>query len=1052
MLNNPRFNYGDRSVDLSAAYNVIKSLDLLSLYQQNYPAGQVKQLSSFEYAVTCIHPDRHNNGDANPSMHINSEKKVYHCKGCEARGNQIDLLKHAYGMEWGPDLTTAVLGPNTPYREDRGDNNPTWSSKAMPPFTDPRHSQTKVINDLAQNTVREQYYYTQDGDKQFRNTRVEKFKGEDRSKSSRDTKTFFAEFWDTEKGKWEIYKDATSTRAEALGYDVKSLSYGTNKGETLLLVEGEKCVNFCQELGLGSFTLSKLANKEQALSRVESKLIVVLVDNDTAGEKWCEDIEKVLTKLGKDYRVIKWSDHGVPPAGDIEEYLQLPGRSKETFLDLLTESFNKPPAVSSIKPANLVVLPNRSNQQPTSALQKPNRPLAIEYVNASLIEIKQLSLDNKWSRDEFELFLGLLESQRERDKCGHSLRMLKEPPVITFADVLPDVPLRGYLSRHCRALKVEEVALVAALFTIGAGMIQLGTELELHGPNEHLVPPFLFTLLVSRPGGGKTPLLKPLRKALTSMFSSVVQKYEEDHKQWKKDYFDWERGKKGREEYEEPPAEPILNPMYLDDFTPEAALSLISKNPNYPILGFPDEASAMFAERGRYSSAKSSAGDRMSSLYNGETVTVFRKGEGVSFSAKAGAVILGGIQPHVLQNYVKSLPVQSGQIERFLIVPLVETGKRTIETTQPKNCSRVDFTGVLVQVFQELRGYAPRTYGLSPDAYTIFSNQYNRYVDERESSRGTPLEGCYSKAQEIIGRFALVLHLLSSAVKGSGKPDSLITKEAMSQAVLLADFYVFNMSKQLSSLDPANGIFLEVFEHIKSGAKTPSDIMKKYSGKKLILVRDNLPDWLSTLEESGSIKLAKSSNRKGVSIEFIKDSVLNEGVMETTENRPQETVEDAIAHQPRPDLKSVATQSLSQASEKSTQLGVNSPQLLGPSGGEDPLPTGRGERRSLSLGDGSIPRYKPLDDGKLPLHLTCIDIRYKDGEFILEDAFKDGNYNDIYMRSKSIDDWGYYFNGGSTVIVSVYVGDKDTLFTVKGAEQFTPVIKWLKENIPLRDD
>ena len=93
----------------------------------------------------------------------------------------------------------------------------------------------------------------------------------------------------------------------------------------VFVVEGEKCTDLAIELGLPAVTSSHgsgSANKSDWQPLVDTNaMIVLLPDNDAAGEKYISDVSRIIFGLNPDAQIKIVRLPGLPAGGDIEQYI-----------------------------------------------------------------------------------------------------------------------------------------------------------------------------------------------------------------------------------------------------------------------------------------------------------------------------------------------------------------------------------------------------------------------------------------------------------------------------------------------------------------------------------------------------------------------------------------------------------------------------------------------------------------------------------------------------------------------------------------------------------
>lgn len=149
-------------------------------------------------------------------------------------------------------------------------------------------------------------------------------------------KKFFPYMYDKTKDAYNE-KSAFSQDCKREIYHLVDVNKAIEKDEYVFFVEGEKCVEILRALGLTATCVVGGANawkKPQSnfyVSSLCSARVIVLPDNDTAGRNFAEQVAKDIMAVSNLVKVITLE--GLPPKGDIEQWLQL-GGTKEKLLEL----------------------------------------------------------------------------------------------------------------------------------------------------------------------------------------------------------------------------------------------------------------------------------------------------------------------------------------------------------------------------------------------------------------------------------------------------------------------------------------------------------------------------------------------------------------------------------------------------------------------------------------------------------------------------------------------------------------------------------------------
>jgi hypothetical protein len=122
-------------------------------------------------------------------------------------------------------------------------------------------------------------------------------------------------------------------------YRLPQVLKAVEKGDTIFLVEGEKCVHQVLALGLVGTTtsggaLSWRAHSGEYVPYFKGARVVVLPDNDESGRQYAKDVVQDLSGIAASVRKLELP--GLPEKGDIVDWVQS-GGTKEKLIELLNK-------------------------------------------------------------------------------------------------------------------------------------------------------------------------------------------------------------------------------------------------------------------------------------------------------------------------------------------------------------------------------------------------------------------------------------------------------------------------------------------------------------------------------------------------------------------------------------------------------------------------------------------------------------------------------------------------------------------------------------------
>lgn len=211
-----------------------------------------------EIRFQCPHPDRHRNGDANPSARYQTEKRVWCCDVCEAGGGWTELCD-LLGVQWRQPANSV----ETRYR-----------------------------------------YADKDGAVLFEVVR-------------RGNPKRFVQCRRDGAGGWTW----NTKGIRKVLYRLPEVLSAVQQGGTIYLVEGEKDADNLAGIGLVATTNPGGAGKWKAdyTETLRGARVVVLPDNDEPGRNHADKVAAALQGIAKEVRVVRLP--GLGPGGDVSDWM-----------------------------------------------------------------------------------------------------------------------------------------------------------------------------------------------------------------------------------------------------------------------------------------------------------------------------------------------------------------------------------------------------------------------------------------------------------------------------------------------------------------------------------------------------------------------------------------------------------------------------------------------------------------------------------------------------------------------------------------------------------
>ncbi|PKN12443.1 MAG: hypothetical protein CVU69_08150 [Deltaproteobacteria bacterium HGW-Deltaproteobacteria-4] len=275
---------------------VIAALDIPVLLKELKP--DAKSAAKGKLIARCLNPERHNNGDANPSMLLFTDNGSFNCQACGLRGDIFDLYGHIHGMDFKDSLHSLAAKAGI---------------ETIPPI------KCRVTEKFTYHDAKGNHAYTKE-----------------RIEPSRDRR----------KAKEFIIKGPDGKPGQPCGPLLYRLPEIINApaGSLVLITEGEKQADFLVSWGLLATTLPHGAGSswdDSYTLPLAGKHIVILTDNDTPGKKYGETICSSMKNKAASLKIVELPD--LPSKGDVIDWQSVFGNDREKLLKIVEDTSILPP-------------------------------------------------------------------------------------------------------------------------------------------------------------------------------------------------------------------------------------------------------------------------------------------------------------------------------------------------------------------------------------------------------------------------------------------------------------------------------------------------------------------------------------------------------------------------------------------------------------------------------------------------------------------------------------------------------------------------------------
>ena len=532
----------------------------------------------------------------------------------------------------------------------------------------------------------------------------------------------------------------------------------TQEGDIIFVVEGEKCAEVLRLLNLHVTTSSGGANAADKTdwSPLRGHHVVILPDNDSAGEQYANEVARLCREVGAaSVRILRLADYAseLPEGGDIvdvyasDNWCGLPlgdAAGPDDFAKWLLETAKSAPE------ANVVNDGDTSDDDPL----------------------------------EFQPF-----------------------PV----DALPE-PIQSFVVKGAQAIGCDTSYLALPLLTAIAAAIGNTRRLELK--RGWLAPPILWSVIVGESGTAKTPafqlvlrIIHERQRKYLEQYADEFQQYEADLAVWEKSAALWKRNKSALGAPPPKPKSPQVKRIVVSDTTVEALAPILLANPRGVLLAR-DELAGWFGSFDRYV-GKGKPGTDLANwleMFNGRSIIVDRKtGDPRTIYVPHAAVcVTGGIQPTILQRALSVENRESGLAARLLLSYPPRKPKRWTEADIDPNIeediSRLfEFLYKLLPIVTENGEIRPLVVRMNEEAKRAWIAYYDDHANEQSEMVGD-IASAWSKLEEYAARLALVIHYARWA-SGENVEEFVLDAHSMKAGITLAKWFKHEAKRVYAMLD-----------------------------------------------------------------------------------------------------------------------------------------------------------------------------------------------------------------------------------------------------------
>ena len=314
--------------------------------------------------------------------------------------------------------------------------------------------------------------------------------------------------------------------------------------------------------------------------------------------------------------------------------------------------------------------------------------------------------------------------------------------------------------------------------------------------------PTLWTIVIGESGTGKSPAMTEAIRPIRQLQQSAMNQFKNDNAVYEQAALAYEKELVNFKQQEkadaQPPAKPFppgIRRLLVQDTTIEALAPILQQNPKGVLL-YRDELAGWFGSFNKYSGKKGADEADWLQAFDGESITIDRKGAGSQpLHVPSGVVsICGGIQPAILRKFLTPENLASGLAARFLIANPPPKAPHWSEAEVEEKTRRA-----IQHIFKRLSDLkmekdangndVSEIVRMSPEAKTEWVSYYNHHQAEQANLEGN-IASAWSKLIAYVPRLTLLLHLLEQVERRDGESaENEVTVGTIFSAIALIEWF-----------------------------------------------------------------------------------------------------------------------------------------------------------------------------------------------------------------------------------------------------------------------
>jgi hypothetical protein len=419
--------------------------------------------------------------------------------------------------------------------------------------------------------------------------------------------------------------------------------------------------------------------------------------------------------------------------------------------------------------------------------------------------LNRLATESQWHVTELKKLYserkGEVEQTEEQVEAQSLLPSLLQVHRLNLREFLwgDDGLLAKAMLETAQAMPTSPEFLLTTLLPTAATLIGTSSRVVVKAKGKYKQPCIFWTAVVARSGQLKTPAQKVVLDPLIQLEIKANEQYQADLEQYEIHLANWKKDKEA--DPADKPKPPVRKRYISKDATVEALERIHGQNPR-GLLVHRDEIAEDFKADNAYRNGKGADREKKLDQFNGSPLIIDRKDREIAL-AQSAISRTGSIQWDILQSLMGDGRDDNGTFARWLFCA-AEAPPRFIDLLEDDIDTGIE--ELLMHLYKRLEKMPEdRDYLLSFEAKQLFQHWQHELVRAEIEESHPGLQLVYPKIEAYTARFALLLHLVNSAL-AEVTPPAVIGDHTMSAAIKLAKYYLDQSKLVMATNSPQSGL------------------------------------------------------------------------------------------------------------------------------------------------------------------------------------------------------------------------------------------------------